>query len=130
MDGLTANVPVLEAIGAKCGSLKVLSLGECYAVDDSAVSKVVLAWISPLPRSPRLAPIWRACSSLGTTREILGVSSSDFCGIKDASLVAISNNCKNLARLELEECYEITDVGVIAVATQCKKLARFSLPFR
>ncbi|KAI3760946.1 hypothetical protein L1987_51350 [Smallanthus sonchifolius] len=46
--------------------------------------------------------------------------------IDDTGLILISLRCRNLSRLKLRGCREITDVGMAAVAKNCKQLKKFS----
>jgi len=46
--------------------------------------------------------------------------------IGDEALVAISIRCRNLTRLKLRACREITDAGMAAFAKNCKALKKFS----
>ncbi|XAR57763.1 hypothetical protein NMG60_11026015 [Bertholletia excelsa] len=46
--------------------------------------------------------------------------------ITDEALIPISLRCRNLTRLKLRGCREITDVGMAAFAKNCKGLKKFS----
>lgn len=46
--------------------------------------------------------------------------------INDAALALISLRCRNLTRLKLRGCREISDLGMLALAQNCKKLRKFS----
>ncbi|KAJ7944465.1 F-box protein [Quillaja saponaria] len=47
-------------------------------------------------------------------------------GINDDALILISCRCRNLTRLKLRGCREITDVGMTAIAKNCKSLKKLS----
>ncbi|KAL5707060.1 putative VIER F-box protein 1 [Ranunculus cassubicifolius] len=49
-----------------------------------------------------------------------------FASVNDEGLSLISTKCRNLTRLKLSACREITDVGMLAVAKNCGKLKKFS----
>ncbi|XAR74026.1 hypothetical protein NMG60_11008178 [Bertholletia excelsa] len=49
-----------------------------------------------------------------------------FVSIDDEALVLISLRCRNLTRLKLRGCREITDLGMAAFARNCKVLKKFS----
>ncbi|KAK6151218.1 hypothetical protein DH2020_016150 [Rehmannia glutinosa] len=46
--------------------------------------------------------------------------------INDDALTLISLRCRNLTRLKLRGCREISDLGMFALATNCKSLRKFS----
>ncbi|KAH8487990.1 hypothetical protein H0E87_023893 [Populus deltoides] len=46
--------------------------------------------------------------------------------IGDEALVAISSRCRNLTRLKLRSCRELTDAGMAAFAKNCKALKKLS----
>ncbi|CAA0816262.1 F-box protein [Striga hermonthica] len=46
--------------------------------------------------------------------------------INDDALTLISLRCRNLTRLKLRGCREISDLGMLALATNCKYLRKFS----
>ncbi|KAK4260121.1 hypothetical protein QN277_003278 [Acacia crassicarpa] len=47
--------------------------------------------------------------------------------INDDALILISLRCKNLTRLKLRGCREVTEVGMAALAQNCKSLKKLSL---
>ncbi|KAL8199328.1 hypothetical protein R6Q57_012896 [Mikania cordata] len=46
--------------------------------------------------------------------------------IDDYGLILISLRCRNLTRLKLRGCREITDIGMTAIGKNCKQLKKFS----
>ncbi|KAH6796843.1 VIER F-box protein 1 [Perilla frutescens var. hirtella] len=46
--------------------------------------------------------------------------------INDSALALISQRCRNLTRLKLRGCREISDLGMLALAQNCKKMRKFS----
>ncbi|CAK9134988.1 unnamed protein product [Ilex paraguariensis] len=46
--------------------------------------------------------------------------------ISDDALILISLKCRNITRLKLRGCRELTDIGMAAFAQNCKKLRKFS----
>ncbi|XP_051141149.1 F-box protein SKIP2 [Andrographis paniculata] len=46
--------------------------------------------------------------------------------LNDDALTLISRRCRNLTRLKLRGCREITDQGMLSLATNCKSLRKFS----
>lgn len=46
--------------------------------------------------------------------------------VDDDALILISRCCRNLARIHLRACRELTDVGISALAKTCKGLKKFS----
>ncbi|CAA0840994.1 F-box protein [Striga hermonthica] len=46
--------------------------------------------------------------------------------INDGALTLISMRCRNLTRLKLRGCREISDLGMLALATNCRSLRKFS----
>jgi len=104
LDNLTVTVTLIENIAKKCKSLKIISLSDCYGLNDIIIEKLT-----------------------SNAHNLDSINLSWCTEITDEAIRSISKHCKEVKNLELEECYNITDQGIESLAKNCKKLTKLDL---
>ena len=89
---------------AQCDQLERLTLVNCHAISDDALSRV-------LPCLPNLVAI-----------DLTGVTTTS-----DSVIAGLAAALKRLQGINLNDCKNVSDVGVLALATNCPLLRRVKL---
>lgn len=114
---------------SKLKQLKRLSVAQCHQIQDSDLTVIAKGCVSLTDLS------LKNCSKIGEkgfldlAKNLSRLVNLDLsrCALSDNAAVEISSRCRNLARLDISSCNQLTEKGILGIVKHCHGLQELDI---